>query len=134
MDLSKISYAITKQTPREISEEAYNILESIYGYFDSLSPEDDIKEYHPNFKDAKAIINTYFTLNNLFLGKIVGEKDNKKEKHYLESELQILDYDAKFKVNTTDLAAIMDKATTENDLESIIEEMRSIFREQLKQL
>jgi hypothetical protein len=134
LDFSKISVAIDKKTAREISQEAYRILESTYGYFDHLVPEDDITGSHPNFKDAKVIIDSYFTLNDLLLGKIVGEKDSKKEKHYLENELQILDCDTKFKASPAELVTSIDKATPENDLDSIIEETRSMFREQLKQL
>jgi hypothetical protein len=65
--------------------------------------EDDMTGSHQNFKDAKAIIDSYFTLNDLLLGKIIGEKDSKKEKHYRENELQILDYDTKFKANQLNL-------------------------------
>jgi hypothetical protein len=96
-------------------------------------PEEDITGSHPNFKDAKVIIDSYFTLNDLLLGKIVGEKDSKKEKYYLEKELQILDYDTKFKANVAELVTSIDKATPENDFDNIIEKTRSMFREQLKQ-
>jgi hypothetical protein len=133
LDFQKISSAVNKQVPKETSKEVYRILKSAYGYFDSLKPEDDLKETHPNFQDAKAIINAYYTLNDLLLGKVVGEKDNKKEKHQLESVLQILVNNTNFKVGIEELKIGIDKVISENDLESIIEDVRAIFREKITQ-
>jgi hypothetical protein len=134
LDFLKISSAIKSQILRETSKEAYNILKVIYGYFDSLSLDDDFKESVPNFQSAKAIILSYYTLNDLLLGKLVGDKENKKENHQLESDLEILANNTSFKVNIDELLGNIDKVTPETDLESVIDNSRGIFKEQLKHI
>ena len=79
LDFSKIASAIKTQIPKEASNEAFSILKAEYGYFNGLSVDDDFKENHPNFQDAKAVILAYFMLNDLLLGKVVGDKENKEE-------------------------------------------------------
>jgi hypothetical protein len=130
----KISSAIKRQIPKETSKEAHTILKAIYGYFDDLNLDDDLKESFPNFLSAKAIISAYYTLNDLLLGKVVGDKENKKENHQLESVLQILANNTEFKVNIEELKASINKAIPENDLESVINDSREIFKEQFKHM
>ncbi len=133
LDFLKISSAIKRQLPKKTSEQAHAILKTIYEYFDSLSLDDDIRESAPNFLSAKAIIVSYYTLNDLLLGKVVGDKNNNKEKHQLESVLQIL-ANTEFKVNVEALKASLEKAIPENALESVINDSRDIFKEQLRHM
>jgi len=130
----KIYSAIKSQIPKETSKEANNILNMIYSYFDSLNLDDDLKESVPNFLSAKTIILSYYTLNDLLLGRIVGDKENTKEKHQLESILQILTNNTDFKVNMEELQTSIDKLIPENDLESVIDNSREIFKEQLQKM
>ena len=133
LDFSKVSSALKMQIPKETSKEAYNILKSTYGYFSGLSVNDEFKENHPNFHDAKAVILAYYTLNDVLLGKVVGDKENKKENSQLEVVLQNLANDINFKVNIAELMGSIDKMGLETD-KSVIENSRGIFKEQLKQL
>jgi hypothetical protein len=134
LDFSNVSSAIKRQVPKETSKEAYNILKTIYGYFNGLSLDDDLKDYRPNLQNAKAVILAYYTLNDLLLGKVVGDKENKKENSQLETVLQNLANETNFKVNIDELKGSIDKMGLESDRESVIEESRGIFKEQLKQL
>ena len=134
LDFLKISSAINSQDPQKTSTEAYNILKTIFEYFNSLNLDDDLKESVPNFQSAKAIILAYYTLNDLLLGKLVGDKENKKESHQLESDLEILANNTSFKVNIEELRVNIEKVTPETDLESAIDNIRGIFKEQLKQI
>jgi hypothetical protein len=134
LDFLPILSAIKNQIPKETSKEANNILNLIYSYFDSLSLDNDLKESVPNFLSAKSIILSYYTLNDLLLGKIVGDKENKKEKHQLESVLQILTNNTDFKVNIEELKTNIDKLVPETDLESVIDNSREIFKEQLQRM
>jgi hypothetical protein len=134
LSFRKISSAIKAQNPKETSKEANNILKVIYEYFESLSLEDDLKESVPNFLSAKAIISSYYTLNDLFLARAVGDQENKKEMHQLVSMLQILANNTDYKVNIEELLAIVDKVIPENDLESVLDTAREIFKEQLNHM
>ena len=109
LDFSKISSAIKSQLPKETSNEAYSILKAAYGYFNGLNLDDDPKENHPNFHDAKSVILAYFMLNDLLLGKVVGDKENNEEISQLESVLQNLAAETNFKVNIDELKSTINK-------------------------
>jgi hypothetical protein len=134
LDFSKVASAIKRQVPKETSEEVYSVLKSIYNYFESLKIEFDLKETHPNFQEARDIILAYYTLNDLLLGKVVDEKDNKKELHLLENVLQLLANNTNFKADIEALKAIINMEIPEKDLESFFEDTRGIFKQQLIQL
>jgi hypothetical protein len=131
IDFSKVFSAIKRQIPRETSEEAYNVLESVYGYFNGLNLDDDIKEIVPNFQSAKAVILAYFLSNDILLGIVVGDDENKEEKSQLETVLLNLANTSKFEVNVDELNRMMDKAGLEIDIKSAIKDSRGIFKEQL---
>ena len=100
----------------------------------NLSLEDEIKDNHPNFENSKALISAYYTLNDLLLGKVVGDKENKKENEYLEENLQNLGSGTNVKVNAEELLGSISKMGLDVDKESVIEASRGIFKEQLKSL
>jgi hypothetical protein len=132
LNFDKISEAIKRQIPKETSKEAYNIIKDIYGYFNGLSLDGDIKESIPNFVSAKAIILSYYTLNDLLLGKAVSDKINKKESDQLVSILQILSNSTNFKIDADEFIGRLDKLISEEDFDSFIDDTRDIFKEQFK--
>ncbi len=134
LDFSKVTDAIKRQMPEEASKETFNVLNSIYRYFDSLKVEEDLEAFHPNIKDTKAAILACYTLNDLFLGKIVGEKDNQKEIQALEITLQTLSKDTNFKVTYQDLKTNLDRMESDAEIEGIIESSREILKEQLRNI
>jgi hypothetical protein len=129
-DFTKISSAIENQNLEETSKEAYEILKVIYNYFDNLILTEDLKESIPNFVNAKAIILSYYTLNYLLLGKLVGEQDNANEYNQLKGVLELLANDTNFKVNIETLKASMDKVIPESYSETEIANTREIFKKQ----
>ena len=134
LDFSKVSSAIKRQVAKETSKDAYNILKAIYGYFNGLSLDDGLQDCRPNFQNVKALILAYYTLNDLLLGKVVGDKENKEENSQLEMVLQNLANETNFKVNIDELMDSIDRTSLESDRESVIEKSRGIFKEQLSQL
>jgi hypothetical protein len=134
LDFQKLSSTIKKQLLRETTKEIRDILKVIYDYFDGLTIDDDIKEGIPNFVIVKAIILSYYVLNDLLLAKAFGDKDNTKEIRQLESVLQILSINTEFKVDIDTLKASINKEIADDDLETFIYDSREIFKEQLKLL
>jgi hypothetical protein len=134
LDFAQVSLFIERQAPRETSVEAFNVLKSIHGYFKSLKPEEDITNAYPNFQSAKDAILAYYTLNDMLLGKVTGERENKKEDAYLEALLQRLRQESGIKVNFEDLMASLDRMSFEEDRQSVIDESRELFKEQLKNI
>jgi hypothetical protein len=134
LDFARISSSIKKQLPRETSKEAYNILKTVYTYFNGLNVGDELKESHLNSQNAKTLILAYYTLNDLFLGSAVGDKENKKEKSHLELVLQNLANEIDFKINVDEVTVNIDKMGVESDRESVILASRELFKQQMEQL
>ncbi|HMK93855.1 MAG TPA: hypothetical protein VK536_00490 [Candidatus Limnocylindrales bacterium] len=133
LNFSKIAPAVKTQMPNEASKEAFNILKATYEYFEGLNPDEDIKENRPNFQTAKTVISAYFLLNDLLLGKLVGDKETGTEINAFETTLKDL-ADANFIVDIDGLRSNIDKISLGVDNQSIVEDSRAIFKEQLKQL
>jgi hypothetical protein len=133
LDYSKIAVAVKTHLANEASKEAFNILKAAYGYFNGLNLDDDIKENHPNFQTTKTLVYAYFLLNDLLLGKIVGDKENGGEISELEAALQSL-AEANFKVDPAELKESVENMSVEADKQAQVDDSRAIFKEQLKQL
>ena len=131
LDFAGVSAAIKRQVPKETSKEAYIILKSIYGYFDGLNTDTD-QDPGLNVKNAKAAILAYYMINDLLFGRVLGEKDNGKESGALESVLLGLAGGSNVKVSFEALMAGLGRLDVEN--ESVVEDTRTTFREQLKLL
>ncbi len=127
-DFSKISSAINNRTPKEISQEVYEVLKFIFGYFDTVKVVDNQREVHPNFEDIKAVIMAYYTLNDLLLGKVVGEKDNKEESLSLEVFLKRTADEKNCEGLFEELKEVMTKPIDEKDADIVVN-ARAIFRE-----
>ncbi len=127
----EISSAIERQEPKKISAEAYAILKSIFNYFESLNLDDDFKESVLNFLSTKAIVLSYYTLNDLLLAKVVGDREITKEMKQLESALQILVNNTSFKIDVEALMSTLEKTIVENNLKTFVEDVRGNFNEAL---
>ena len=134
LDFSKIVQAAQTQVAKEASNEAFNLLKAEFGYFDGLNFEDDIKGNHPNIHDVKSMISAYFMLNDLLLGKVVGDKDSKEETSQLEAVLLKLAAETSFKVNVDELKDYIGKIDPNADKKKVIDKSRAVFKEQIKQL
>ena len=131
LEFSRINSAIKSQIAKDTSKEALNILEAMYRYFNSLSLDDDFKESRPNFQIAKDVVLAYFMLNDLLLGMVVGDKENKEENSQFEIVLQNLAAEANFKVDTDELKGLINKIGLDGDKGSVIKSSRGIFKEYL---
>ncbi len=127
----ELSLAIERQIPKKTSEEAYGILKYIYDYFENLILDYDFKENVLNFSNTKAIVLSYYTLNDLSLAKVVGDRDITNEMMQLESALQILVNNTSFKIDIEALTVRLNKAIAENDLNSFVGTLRGIFKKAL---
>ena len=130
LEYVKIGSAAKAQTPKDTSNEAFNLLKTAYRYFDNLNPEDDVKENQPNFQTTKNLVLAYFLVNDLLLGRFVGDKDNTREIHELDVALQRL-AEANFIVN---LEVLKGSLNLEDEKQAVIEGTRAVFKEQLKYL
>ncbi len=108
-------------------------MKAVYGYFNGLNIDEDMKENPANFQTAKTLIHAYFLLNDLLLGKFVSDKDNAREIGELEAALQGL-AEANFKVDPAELKGSIENAGVEGEKQAQIDDSRAIFKEQLKQL
>jgi hypothetical protein len=130
LDFSKLLLAVEKHLPKETSKETYDLLRTLYEYFCSLTSKNKLpEEIHPNYKEAKATILAYYTLNDIILSIIVGDKDAQREIDELIMLLEALPKVPDLKIKTSDIKDIINKLSTEKEKEAFIEESRMLFRQ-----
>jgi len=135
LEFTKLSLAIKERLPEEISKESYSILRSLYEYFSGLTSKNEfLEQIHPNYHDAKTTILLYYTLNDIILGTIVGDQEIGKESNELVMMLGDLSKGTDLKINVEAIKDIINKLGMEKGEESVIEESRAVFRQQLKEL
>lgn len=135
LDFTKLSLAVKEHIPEEISKETYSILVALHNYFSGLTSESGfLEQNHPNYQDIKTTILAYYVLNDIALGTIVGDEEIGKEINELVIVLDDLTKETDLKIDLDAIKDIMNKVVMEKGKESTIEESRSVFRQQLKEL
>jgi len=136
LDLNALSSAIKERLPDQISKETFNLLYAIHKYFEELISNENhfIKELHPNFYDAKNILLAHYALNDIILGTILEDKEVAKENQELARILSNLAKSTKLKIETDEIETTLNKLSVESEKENIIMQLKSAFRQQLKEL
>jgi hypothetical protein len=135
LDFAKLSSAVKERRPEEISKETYSILRALYEYFNGVTSKNEpLEQIHPNYHDAKTIVQAHYTLNDVIFGTIVGDEEVGKESNELVIMLDDLSKATNLKIDVDAIRNIIDKLGTEKGKESVIQESRAIFRQQLKEL
>ena len=130
LDFSKLLIAVRNNLPKETSKETYDLLRTLYEYFCSLaSKNESLDEIHPNYKDAKATILAYYTLNDIILSIIVGDKDTQREINQLMMLLEDLPNTTDLKINISELRDVINKLDIKKENEDFIEESKIVFRQ-----
>ncbi len=127
-DFANVSAAIKSRIAEEISKEAYGILKSVYDYFDGLKPEEYQTDDNVNVPNAKNLILAYYMLNDVLLGKVVGELNNEKESLALESVLLNLSSGSNFKANLEELKKGIYGLEVEVDRDRNFKDIRASFK------
>jgi hypothetical protein len=135
LDFEKLSSAIKEHLPEEISKEAYSILRVLFEYFNGLpSQGESSAQIHPNHDDAKKVILAYYTLNDIILGTVVEDEEVGKERVELAIALDDLSKVTGLNMNVDAVKDVVAKLGAEQAKESVIEESRAVFAQQLKDL
>ena len=136
LDLSRLNRATKIELPEEVTKEAYALLRIIREYFCSLKPaiENEIVVDHLDVDSSISLIDSYLALNDIFLGKTVGDNNNKEERDFLEGLLTGLSVGMVFKVNIEELKVAIDSFDLENNRTSAVNHSREIFKEKIYQL
>jgi hypothetical protein len=133
LDFDAVNSAVKTQIAKGTSKETLSVLKTVHGYFTSLKSEDALASFTPNFEHVKAAVLAYYTLNDLLLAKVIGEKDSKKEVKYLEELLKSFEGTG-VKVDFPALLVAIEGAAAEAERGDVVFGVRALFREQLKQL
>jgi hypothetical protein len=89
---------------------------------------------HPNYHEAKTAIQAYYTLNDIILGTVVGDEEIRKENDELLMLLDDLSKRTGLEMTIKAFEDILDRLILDKASETIIEESRALFRQQLKGL
>jgi hypothetical protein len=134
LEFTKLSSTIEERLPEEISKEVYDILKSLYEYFSGLTKNEFPERIHPNYQDVKTTITAYYTLNDIILGTVVGDEEIGKETNELMTMLDKLSKATDMKIDVDAINSTVNKLVMNKGEESVIEESRAVFRQQLKEL
>jgi hypothetical protein len=135
LDFNKLSSVLTAHRSQELSKETYIILKSIYEYYSGLTSQNELPEQmHPNYQEAKNAIQAYYILNDIILGTVVGDEEIRKENDGLLMLLDDLSKRTGLEMTIKAFEDILDRLILDKASETIIEESRALFRQQLKGL
>jgi hypothetical protein len=135
LDFSPLSSAIKERLPEETSKETYNLLKLLYDYFSALTKKNEtFDQIHPNFHNAKTIIQAHYLLNDIMLGTILEDAEIGKEHNELLITLEDLAREAGIRIDINAIKNVIAKLDAEKVKENVIKKNRSVFRQQLKDL
>jgi hypothetical protein len=133
LDFTEVAKATSLKSPTKVANECYKLLRSTYEYFQSLKVDDDLVNKHPNVRDAFNLIELYYCINDVFLGKAIKDEDNSEEFEYIEKLTQKLSADINFKVEIEPLMMMFNKFDTGMEREKIVKDARELVKNQLTQ-
>ena len=131
IDFSKVVLAVQNQTAKETAHEALCILRVIWAYFSELGSHKDLADSIPNSGHVLNTVLAYFTLNDLWFAKVIGEADTQCEFDAFRCQLADLATQPDFGVDTAEFLSILGGADT---FENSILDTRLLFREHFKQI
>jgi hypothetical protein len=134
LDYSSLNSAVETYSPRRVASESYKLLKVINEYFEKLPPKDEFSEVHPNLQDITDVIKSYYTLNDVLLGKIINKKESPLENRSLERSLTKLATQSNFKINLEELRTYIGNIGVVDDDEDAINNARSLFKENMTEL
>lgn len=135
LNFTKLSLAIKERIPEEISKETYNLLKLLHDYFAELDSENEsLNEIHPNYSDARIIIQAHYLLNDIILGTLVGDEEIDKEHNELLITLEDLSKGTGLKININSIKNVIAKLGVDKEKERVVKESRAVFRKQLEDL
>jgi len=132
IDFTKLESAIRNSRLEEISKEVYDTLKSLKGQFNELALNNVLPEkVHPDYEDAKRIILAYYTLNDIIIGTIVGDKEINRERNELAAMLEGLAKTVELHIDVDAIIRVSDRLVNEKVDESLIEQNRTVFKQQI---
>jgi hypothetical protein len=132
LNFTELTTAIKAHQLEETSKETYRILKYLHNYFSRFTNSNDsLRQLHPNAHDTKTIILAYYLLNDIILGKIVGDIVE-KEINSLEVILETLSKNTGVRIDIDNLKNSIDKLSVDYEKETVIQENRMIFKRQLE--
>lgn len=135
LDLSKLRVAVNEHAHEEASKEIFGLLKVLYNYFINAESENQtLKEIHPNYFDAKTIIQAFYILNDIGLGSILGDEEIGEEQKELFLTLEDLAKSTNLKININAIKTIVWKMCDEKGKESLVKKSRIVFKNQLRDL
>jgi hypothetical protein len=130
VDLSMIPLSVKSQVPKDVVNDIMNVLKVVYGYFDALTPLDNLVENASNVDNAKRAILAYYIINDILLARVTSQKDDSEELLALETVVLDLVAKSNIKVRLDELNMALGNSKRG---ELGVDDVRAIFRAQLKQ-
>jgi hypothetical protein len=134
LDFKALSSAVKLRRAGEVGKEAFGVLKSMFEYFAGLNvTAERLQKTHPSCEDARKMVLADYTLNDLIFGVVVGD-EVAEEGGALGEVLEGLSKDTGLTVDIDAVKAVVRRLAAEKAAESVVQESRLLFREQLGEL
>ena len=136
LDMTQLSVAVQERRSKEIAEKTYDVLKALYGHFDGMaSLGEKAEQPHPNYREARLVIQASYVLNDMLLGAVIGDDAVEKEGAELLKVLDELSRLPSAKIDVNAVKTSLDKLCAEKEKQGlVIEEIRLMLEQQLKEL
>ncbi|MCW3995560.1 MAG: hypothetical protein NWE98_05365 [Candidatus Bathyarchaeota archaeon] len=129
LDFSKLSVAIQGHLALETSKETYNLLKTLYEHFSSLAKKNVMQQgICPDYRELKTIILTYYTLNDVILSMVIGDRSSQKEIDELLLMLEAMPKRNNSKLNVAAFRDAIAAIGKDTGVEDAVAKLRILFR------
>lgn len=131
IDFTKSISAIKDNRPKEIIKEVYDYLKLLDSYSNRIASDNVFpQKTHPDYQDAQQMLLAYYALNDIIIGNIVGDKEISKERNKLLAILEGLAKTMELQIEVDSIIRATDRLINEKVDESLIEQNRTVFKQQ----
>jgi hypothetical protein len=135
LDVSPLAEATKQWNTGGASKETYNILVSLNEAFNGLTSTNvDSPQMRQQYETAKAILHSYYILNDIILAVVVGDPTTEEETTQLATMLDGFAKSTNFQLDAKAVVDALGKVQAETGSQQSVEECRALFKNQVEPL
>ena len=130
LNFRNLSFSVKIHQPNDAIRESESLIELLFANVSALGSGNELPEEAPsNYSTLKSVILSYFMLNDVLLGQVVGDKEIGKEKSELANVLDSFSE----KTGTDLFTEFTDRMRQEKTDINAVDESRALLRKQLNE-
>ena len=131
LDLFRLSLAVNDHDVELVRSECLRLLESVYCNFEEKSSTGEPQQSLNSLNHEPTVL-SYFLLNDIVLGSVVGDEKIGDEVNQFTSLLDSLSKKEGIQISVNEILRSVNRLVAEHGKKSFVEEARRVFKSQLK--